>query len=88
MKNSKLIEKGLVTLFIVIVFLCAYSASPEKIWSAQTTDSELGLLIRNETTRWSNPLKTFVSGSKIIGSGLVYCIIYGLAMLFYNVTNA
>ena len=71
MIRIKLIEKGLVAIFLVTVLLCADSVSSEGTPADKAPDSELGLLIKQEVTKWSNPLKTFVGGERIYSAVLV-----------------
>jgi L,D-transpeptidase YcbB len=71
MIRIKLIVRGLVAFFFVMVFLYADSASLAGSFSARVPDSEIDLLIKEEVTRWNNPLKTFVSGERIYSTVLV-----------------
>jgi len=67
----KLIEKGIVALFLVFVFLCTNSVSSERSLSVKVPDLGLGLLIKKKVTGWRNPLKTFISGERIYSAVLV-----------------
>jgi len=71
MIRIKLMEKGLVAIFLVTFLLCADSVSSEGTPADKAPDSELGLLIKQEATKWSNPLKTFVGGERIYSAVLV-----------------
>jgi L,D-transpeptidase YcbB len=69
MVKIKLIEKGIVGLFLIIVFLCTSSVAFES--SLHVPDSGLGPLIQRTVTTWRNPLKTVVSGERIYSAVLV-----------------
>ena len=71
MTRRNLIEKGIVAVFLVVVFLCAGSAPSEKHLAVKVSDSETGLLIQQEVSKWNNPLKSFVSGERIYSTVLV-----------------
>ena len=65
------IKKGIIALFIVVVFLCTYSASSERSSSGQITDSGLGLIIEKKTNEWRASSKKVIGGEQIYSSVLV-----------------
>ncbi len=71
MTRINLREKGIIALFIVIVFLCAYGVSSEGSSSVQVNDSGIGLLIKSKVTEWETLSKTFIGGDRIYSSILV-----------------
>ena len=71
MGKIKLIEKGIVALLLVTVFLCTSSVAFEKDLTVQTPDSGLGQFIEKKVTEWKNPLRTFVGGERIYSAVLV-----------------
>jgi len=64
-------EKGIIALFIVIVFLCSYGVSSERSSSVQINDSEIGLLIKSEVIEWKTLSNRFIGGDRIYSSILV-----------------
>jgi L,D-transpeptidase YcbB len=71
MPGNNVIEKGIVGLFLAVVFLCFGSFSFEKGLFGEVSDSGLGLLIEKKVTDWRDPLKTFVRGERIFSAVLV-----------------
>jgi len=71
MVRIKLIEKGIVALLLVTVFLCRSSVAFEKDLTVQTPDSRLGQFIEKKVTKWKNPLRTFIGGERIYSAVLV-----------------
>jgi L,D-transpeptidase YcbB len=71
MIKIKLTEKVLFAIFLATVLLCTDSVSSEVTPAAKAPDSELGLLIKNEATKWNDPLNTFVGGERIYSAVLV-----------------
>jgi len=69
--RTNVMEKGIVALFLAIVFLCSGSISFERGLSGEVSDSGLGLLIKKKVSDWRNPLKTFVRGERIYSAVLV-----------------
>jgi len=67
MRQIILAKKGIIALFLVVVFLCTYSASS----SAQITDSGLGLLIEKKASEWRTTSKKVIIGEQIYSSVLV-----------------
>ena len=66
-----MIKKGIIAFFLIIVFLCTYSASSETNSSGQLTDSGLGLIIAKKTNEWRVSSKKVIGGEQIYSSVLV-----------------
>ena len=71
MGKINLTEKGIIALFLVMVFLCTYGASSERSSSGQITDSGLGLIIEKKTNEWRASSKKVIGGEQIYSSVLV-----------------
>ena len=70
MRQIKLIKKGTIALFLVIVFLSTSTCS-EKNTYIQITDSGLGLIIEKKINQWRASSKNVIEGEHIYSSGLV-----------------
>ncbi|MFZ2196162.1 MAG: L,D-transpeptidase family protein [Thermodesulfovibrionales bacterium] len=70
MRQIRLIKKGTIALFLVIVFLST-SACSEKNTYIQITDSGLGLIIEKKTNQWRASSKKVIEGEQIYSSVLV-----------------
>lgn len=74
MRQINLKKKGIIALFLVIVFLCTYSACSERSEKkayVPITDSGLGQIIEKKTNQWSASSKEVIGGEQIYSSGLV-----------------
>ena len=71
MVKIKLIEKGIVALLLVTVFLCTNSGASGRSLSVNAPDSGLGHIIEKKVTKWKNPLRTFVGSERIYSVVLV-----------------
>ena len=71
MKRINLIKKGIIALFLLIVFLCSYSAFSETSSSGQLTDSGLGLIVAKKTDEWRASSEKIIGGEQIYSSVLV-----------------
>jgi L,D-transpeptidase YcbB len=64
-------EKGIIALFIVIVFLCSYGVSSERSSPVQINDSGIGLLIKSKVIEWKTLSNRFIGRDRIYSSILV-----------------
>ncbi len=71
MTRINLREKGIIALFIVIVFLCSYGVSSERSSSVQINDSGIGLLIESKVIEWKTLSNRVIDGDRIYSSILV-----------------
>ena len=71
MTRINLREKGIIALFIVIVFLCSYGVSSERSSSVQINDSGIGLLIKSKVIEWKTFSNRVIGGDRIYSSILV-----------------
>jgi murein L,D-transpeptidase YcbB/YkuD len=79
MTRINLIEKGIIALFLLVVFSCDHSDFSERGSFNQASDSRLGLLIRKGLTEWGT------SSEKVIGGELIYSAV--LVESFYKGRN-
>ncbi len=71
MTRINLREKGIIALFLVIVFLCSYGVSSETSSSVQMNDSGIGLLIKSKVIEWKTLSNRVIGGDRIYSSILV-----------------
>lgn len=71
MRQISLKKKGIIALFLALVFLCTCSASSERNSYDQITDSGLGLIIETKTNEWMTSSTEVIAGERIYSSVLV-----------------
>src|SRR5271169_1207083 len=69
--QTRRIDKGIIALLLIVVFLCIQSVSSASSSNIQLPDSGLGLLIKKLVTEWKTPSKTVVEGEQIYAAVLI-----------------
>src|SRR5208283_3404142 len=71
MRKINFQHKGIIALFLVIVWLSTRSASSETLSFVAPQDSGPGLLIKKSVTEWTVPSKTVINGERIYSAVLI-----------------